>query len=46
MCVTEMRNESVNSLARLFQLTPIKHKELGRVVIIEKNQGSLGLRLG
>ena len=46
MCVTEMRNERVNSLATLFQLTPIKHKQLDRGVISEKNQWSLGLRLG
>ena len=37
MCVTEMRNEKVTFLATLFQLTPIKHKQLDRVVIIEKN---------
>ena len=36
----------INSLPTLFQLTPIKHKQLDRVVIIEKNQWSLGLCLG
>ena len=38
MCVTEMKNEKVKSLATLFQLTPIKHKQLDQVFIIEKNQ--------
>ena len=46
MCVEEMRNERVNSLSTLFQLTPIKHKQLDRGVICEKNQWLLGLRLG
>ena len=36
MCITKMRNERVNSLATLFQLSPIEHKQLDRVVIIEK----------
>ena len=36
----------VNSLATLFQLTPIKHKQLDRGVISEKNQLLLGLRSG
>ena len=43
MCVTEMRNEKVNSLATLFQLTPIKKKQLDRVVIIEKKPMIAGL---
>ena len=35
MCVTKMRNGKVNSLAALLHLTPIKHKQLDRVVTIK-----------